>query len=165
MQENINILSIIIFLSFACIFSIQTYLFNIVHQFKFMNLRFNSSLQLFSILNFVGSFFWCYIGDKTSKHSFIQAFNLFMYILSVIVLFLAGTIRKKILQIIPVIFITMWREFTLGGVLPVFYALTLNYIKRNEILENKLSLINIYSVLGSAFVMLIMFILSYLKII
>ncbi|ELA47094.1 hypothetical protein VCUG_01455 [Vavraia culicis subsp. floridensis] len=160
MGKPMNTFYAIIFLTYSCVFSFQNFLFNIVNQCKYIDFRYNCSLQVFSILNFVGSFFWCYIADKRENHNNVLAFNISMYIVLIIFVLVAGRITNSLYQIVTITAITILREFTLGGILPVFFALVLNYMKRKKIHESKLVVINIFSILGNACVMFIMPVIS-----
>nr|QDQ29472.1 MFS [Trachipleistophora hominis] len=160
MNRSLNIFYIIIFLTYSCVFSFQNFLFNIVNQCKYVDFRYNCSLQVFSVLNFIGSFFWCYIADRRENHNNVLAFNISMYIVLIIFVLIASRITNSVYQIVSITIITIFREFTLGGILPVFFALVLNYMKRKRIQESKLVMINIFSILGNACVMFIMPVIS-----
>lgn len=164
MVKDLSIFCYFIFFTFLCIFSFQNFLFNIVSQCKHINFRYNCSLQIFGLLNFFGSFFWCYVADKRLNHNNILALNIVMYVLLVLVLLFAKNISAKILQITLITTTTICREFTLGGILPVFFALTLNYMKKEEIPNSRLMFVNISSILGHIAAMFLPFAISYLGI-
>lgn len=132
----------------------QNFIFDFVSQHKNITFRFNCGLQILSICNFVGSFFWTFIADKTFKHHYIQIFNSILYGLTVAGLITTKKIESAKIQAIIVIFLTLVREFTLGSFGGVSQGLQLNYLIRSGQSLSYISLISISQNLGTFSAML-----------
>lgn len=141
----------------------QNFLFDIVNQNTYITFRWNCALQIMSLFNFCGSFFWTYLADCTKKHHLIQVFNANMYGLLVAAIFGSRRIESQTIQIIAVLFITMMREFTLGSFGGVSQGLFLNYLIRNNMSSSLISFTNISQNLGVFSAMFFSYIISITK--
>lgn len=159
-RKHFIAISMSMFLLSTSINLFQTFIFNEVSKIDGITLRYNIGLQIFSFLNFCGSFFWTYLADKTHRHLTISFVSCIFYGILAFLLFFASSIESITLKMIYLVIITICREFTLGGFLPIMFAVILNYCNRNGYDHSLLGLANIWFNFGTAHAMLINFIIS-----
>ncbi|KRH94398.1 hypothetical protein M153_2750009285 [Pseudoloma neurophilia] len=127
------------FLNTFCFSLFQNYIFNMMGECTQISFRAICMLQIFSLFNFFGSFFWSKLADTTKKHNWIMVFNSYFYGILVIAILMIKSITNKTYQLIFLVIIAIFREFTLGSFGPSQDALIMNYLAQNK---RKLSLMS-----------------------
>lgn len=159
-RKSLITFNIIMFLLSGSISLFQNFIFNIVNKSEHVTFRFNCCLQIFSIFNFLGSFFWTYIADKKKNHNQIFVLNSFIYGFCVFCLLFFKDIKNEFSQILIITLLTICREFTLGSFLPIIYALILNFCTRKHVDTSYIGISTIFYNFGTAFAMFIAYLIA-----